>query len=144
MRPAEHPGLRFDLGSMTKLALADSSMAGLVAWYSLIHVPDDELSLIFAHFRRVLRPGGPVLLGFHVGDESRLKTWDYGGHPMRVFVHRRRHDQMIAWLNDVGFAAARPGSQGVATGSLPRRALRQSLPAGRLRPPALDANARCS
>ncbi|HEY1823940.1 MAG TPA: class I SAM-dependent methyltransferase [Trebonia sp.] len=100
----DHPGLRFDLGSMTELALADASMAGLVAWYSLIHVPDDEVSSVFAHFRRVLRPGGPLLLGFHVGDGSRLKTQGYGGHPMKVFVHRRRHDQMIAWLKDAGFA----------------------------------------
>jgi hypothetical protein len=23
---------------------------------------------------------------------------------MKVFVHRRRHDQMIAWLDDAGFA----------------------------------------
>ena len=45
----EHPGLRFDVGSMTDLALADASVAGLVAWYSLIHVPDDEISPVFAH-----------------------------------------------------------------------------------------------
>jgi SAM-dependent methyltransferase len=100
----EHPGLRFDVGSMTDLALAGASMAGLVAWYSLIHVPDDEVSSVFAHFQRVLRPGGPLLLGFHVGDGSRLVTQGYGGHPMKVFVHRRRLDQMIAWLNDAGFA----------------------------------------
>jgi hypothetical protein len=79
-------------------------VSGLVAWYSLIHVPDGEISPVFAHFRRVLRPGGPLLLGFHVGEESQLKTQGYGGHPMKVFVHRRRHDQMIAWLSDAGFA----------------------------------------
>jgi ubiquinone/menaquinone biosynthesis C-methylase UbiE len=100
----DHPGVRFEVGSMTDLALADASMTGLVAWYSLIHVPDDEISSVFAHFRRVLRPGGPLLLGFHVGDESQLKTQGYGGHPMKVFVHRRRHDQVTAWLDDAGFA----------------------------------------
>jgi ubiquinone/menaquinone biosynthesis C-methylase UbiE len=100
----DHPGLRFDLGSMTDLTLAGASLAGLVAWYSLIHVPDDEISSVFAHFQRVLRPGGPLLLSFHVGDESQLKTQGYGGHPMKVFVHRRRHDQMTAWLSDAGFA----------------------------------------
>ena len=100
----EHPGLRFDVGSMTDLALADASVAGLVAWYSLIHVPDDEINSVFAHFRRVLRAGGPLLLSFHVGDESQLKTQGYGGHSMKIFVHRRRHDQMIAWLSDAGFA----------------------------------------
>ncbi|WP_033353341.1 class I SAM-dependent DNA methyltransferase [Kitasatospora aureofaciens] len=99
----DHPGLRFEVGSMTDLDLADASMAGLVAWYSLIHVPDDEIGSVFAHFRRVLRPGGPLLLAFHVGDESRLKTQGYGGHPMKVYVHRRLPGRMAAWLNDAGF-----------------------------------------
>ncbi|MBC9730307.1 class I SAM-dependent methyltransferase [Streptomyces sp. TRM68367] len=100
----DHPGLRFDLGSMTDLDLADASMTGLVAWYSLIHIPDDEIGTVLAHFRRVVRPGGPLLLSFHVGDESKLKTEGYGGHPMKVYVHRRQHDQMIAWLNEAGFS----------------------------------------
>ncbi|MEV4187957.1 class I SAM-dependent methyltransferase [Streptosporangium canum] len=99
----DHPGLRFEVGSMTDLELADASVAGLVAWYSLIHVPDDEIGAAFTHFRRVLRPGGPLLLGFHVGDESRLLTQGYGGHPMKVYVHRRRPGQVAAWLDDAGF-----------------------------------------
>ncbi|MFD4955174.1 class I SAM-dependent methyltransferase [Streptomyces sp. NPDC058451] len=98
----DHPGVRFDLGSMTDLELADASMTGLVAWYSLIHVPDDEISSVFAHFQRLVRPGGPLLLSFHVGDESQLKTQGYGGHPMKVYVHRRQHGQLIARLNDAG------------------------------------------
>ncbi|MEU6479156.1 methyltransferase domain-containing protein [Streptomyces sp. NPDC047017] len=100
----DHPGLRFDLGSMTDLDLPDASVTGLIAWYSLIHVPDDEIGPVLAHFRRVIRPGGPLLLGFHVGDESRWKTEGYGGHPMKVRVHRRRHDRMTAWLDEAGFA----------------------------------------
>ncbi|MFG2652566.1 class I SAM-dependent methyltransferase [Streptomyces sp. NPDC048436] len=99
----DHPGLRFELGSMTDLALADGSMTGLVAWFSLIHVPDEEVTSVFAHFQRVLRPGGRLLLSFHVGDESQLKTQGYGGHPMKVHVHRRQHRQMTAWLSDAGF-----------------------------------------
>jgi len=99
----DHPSLRFEVGSMTDLDLADASLAGLVAWYSLIHVPDDEIGSVFTHFRRALRPGGLLLLGFHVGDESRLKTQGYGGHPMKVYVHRRQPGLMAAWLNDAGF-----------------------------------------
>lgn len=100
----EHPRLRFEVGSMTDLELADASVVGLLAFWSLIHVPDEAVPTVFGHFRRVLRPGGPLLLGFHVGDESRLKTQGYGGHPMNVHVHRRRPDQVAAWLNDAGFS----------------------------------------
>ncbi|MFF5176617.1 class I SAM-dependent DNA methyltransferase [Micromonospora sp. NPDC000316] len=99
----DHPGLRFEVGSMTDLGLGDGSVAGLLAWYSLIHIPDEQIGAIFEQFRRVLRPGGPLLLGFHVGDETTLKTQGYGGHPMKVHVHRRQPAQMAAWLHDCGF-----------------------------------------
>ncbi|MEV1021337.1 methyltransferase domain-containing protein [Streptomyces sp. NPDC050264] len=99
----DHPGVRFEVGSMTELDLADASVAGLIAWYSLIHVPDDEVGRVLAQFRRVMRPGAPLLLGFHVGDESQLKTEGYGGHPMKVHVHRRRPDRLGARLDGAGF-----------------------------------------
>ncbi|MEW2426735.1 class I SAM-dependent methyltransferase [Micromonospora sp. NPDC047644] len=99
----DHSELRFEVGSMTDLDLADGSVAGLVAWYSLIHIPDDQIDVVFAHFRRVIRPGGPLLLGFHVGDETTLKTEGYGGHPMSVRVHRRQPAQVAAWLRQSGF-----------------------------------------
>ncbi|MFE4589847.1 class I SAM-dependent methyltransferase [Streptomyces laurentii] len=100
----EHPGTRFETGSMTTLGLADASVAGLVAWYSLIHVPDAEVPSVLGHFRRALRPGAPLLLAFHVGDGSRLKTEGYGGHPMKVYVHLRRPDRVAALLDEAGFA----------------------------------------
>ncbi|MBU8860557.1 MULTISPECIES: class I SAM-dependent methyltransferase [unclassified Micromonospora] len=99
----DHPGLRFEVGSMTRLDLTDGYLTGLLAWFSLIHVPDDAVPAVLAGFHRVLRPGGVVLLGFHAGDGSRLKTQGYGGHPMRVHVHRRRPERVAAWLTDVGF-----------------------------------------
>src|SRR5262245_15794964 len=99
----EHADLRFEVGSMTNLQLADASVIALLAFWSLIHVPDDEIPAVLGHFRRVLRPDGPLLLGFHVGDESRLKTEGYGGHPMKLYVHRRQPDRVVAWLRDADF-----------------------------------------
>ncbi|MEU9098597.1 class I SAM-dependent methyltransferase [Streptomyces sp. NPDC048361] len=100
----DHPGLRFEVGSMTDLDIPDASLAGLVAWYSLIHIPDGELDAVLHHFRRALRPGAPLLLSFHVGDEVRLKSQGYGGHPMKVHVHLRRPGDLITRLGATGFA----------------------------------------
>jgi SAM-dependent methyltransferase len=99
----DHPGLRFEVGSMTELALADASVAGLLAWWSLIHIPDDAVPAVLGHFHRVLRPGGRLMVGFHVGDTSRLKTEGYGGHPMKVYVHLRRPGQVADLLRAAGF-----------------------------------------
>jgi ubiquinone/menaquinone biosynthesis C-methylase UbiE len=99
----DHPDLRFETGSMTELALPDESVGGVLAFYSLIHVPDDEVPVVLAHVFRVLRPGGVAMLGFHVGDEDRVKTEGYGGHPMRVHVHLRPVHRMATWLRDAGF-----------------------------------------
>ena len=100
----DHPGLRFEVGSMTDLPLPDASVAAVLACWSLIHIPDREVPGVLGHFRRALRPGGLLLLGFHVGAGSRLKTQGYGGHPMKVYVHRRTPDLVSAWLRDAGFA----------------------------------------
>ncbi|MGH6654871.1 MAG: class I SAM-dependent methyltransferase, partial [Actinocrinis sp.] len=99
----DHPGLRFTAGSMTELGLADASIAALLAFWSLIHVPDQAIPTVLGQFRRVLRSGGPLLLGFHLGDGSQLKTQGYGGHPMKVYVHRRPADRMASWLDSAGF-----------------------------------------
>ena len=99
----DHPGIRFEVGSMTDLPLADRSVTGLLAWWSLIHVPDDEVPVALAHFRRVVRQGGVVVLGFHAGNGTTHKTNGYGGHPMDVYVHRRPPARMAAWLNQAGF-----------------------------------------
>jgi len=100
----DHPGLRFEVGSMTDLALADGELAAVMAFWSLVHVPDEALPVVFQQFRRVLRPGGRLLVGFHAGDGATLKTKGYGGHPMNVQVYRRQPDAVAELLRDNGFA----------------------------------------
>ena len=99
----DHPHLRFEVGSMTNLNLQAASLTGLLAWQSLIHIPDNEVPTVFEQFHRALRPGGLLQLLFHTGDRSRLKTEGYGGHPMKVYVHRRQPDKVATWLRDIGF-----------------------------------------
>ncbi|WP_350280148.1 class I SAM-dependent methyltransferase [Kribbella sp. HUAS MG21] len=84
----DHPELDFRVGSMTALDLPDGSASAVVSWWSIIHLPRDVVPQAFAEFHRVLAPGGVLLMGFHVGEESTHKTSGYGGHPMNIYVHR--------------------------------------------------------
>lgn len=101
---SDHPGLRFEVGSMTDLALPAASVAGLIAWWSLIHIPDDAVPAVLGHFHRVLCPGGRLQVGFHTCDRSQAKTEDRCGDPMKVHVYRRHPEQVAEWLRDAGFA----------------------------------------
>ena len=56
----DHPHLRFERGSMMALDVAERSLAGLVAFWSVIHVPDRSVPAVFDEFRRTLRPGGTL------------------------------------------------------------------------------------
>lgn len=81
-----HPGLTFREGSMLDLDVADGAWGGIVALYSLIHVPPDQVPRALAEFARVLRPGGWLLVAFHVGSELRhLDEW--WGEPVSLDFH---------------------------------------------------------
>ena len=99
----DHPELRFEVGTMTDLDLPDHSVAGVLAFWSVIHVPDDAVPTVFEQFRRALRPGGALLVGFHVGDQAVHSSEGYSGRPIDVDSYRRRPDTMARWIRDAGF-----------------------------------------
>ncbi len=98
----EHPGLRFEQGSMLELDLADGTLAGVVSWYSTIHTPADRLPALFAEFRRVLAPGGHLLLGFQAGDVHKHHDQPFG-RPVSMTFQRRRPERIAELLTEAGF-----------------------------------------
>lgn len=74
-----YPHLRFDVGSMAALDIADGALAGVLSRWSVIHTPPEELPAILAEFHRVLAPGGHLLIGFSAGDDP--------ARPTQVFDH---------------------------------------------------------
>jgi SAM-dependent methyltransferase len=100
----DYPHLRFEVGTMTDLDLTDASVAGIVAFWSIIHVPDHAMPGVFEQFRRVLRPHAPLLVGFHVGEETRHRSEGYTGRSIHVDSHHRQPDQVMGWLRDTGFS----------------------------------------
>ena len=84
---------------MTDLDLADGSLAGVLAWWSLIHIPDEAVPGVLAQFHRVLRPGGVLAVGFHVGDESETKTSGDDNQPTPAYGHHRPPSR---WLTGSG------------------------------------------
>ena len=64
-----YPGGRYEVGSMDRLPVPDHSVAGILAWYSLIHVPPDNLDSVLAELRRAMAPASTLVVGFFDGNE---------------------------------------------------------------------------
>ncbi len=93
---AAHPDGRYELGSIEHLAAAHS-VAGILAWYSLIHLPPEDLHGVLTGFRRAMASAGMLVLGFFGGDE--VAAFDH----KVVTAYRWPADEMSKRLARAGF-----------------------------------------
>lgn len=99
---ALHPELPFRVGDVTALDVPDGAWAGAVAYYSLIHLPRASVAAALRETARALRPGAPLLVAFHVGDETRhLDEW--WGQPVHLDFFFFGVDEMAGYLREAGF-----------------------------------------
>lgn len=96
---AAHPGPGFVLGSMTGLDVPAHSVAGVLAWYSTIHLPPSELDGVLTAVRRLLAPGGALVLGFFSSDDDGVVPFDHAV----TTAHRWPVDVMAQRLAGAGF-----------------------------------------
>jgi ubiquinone/menaquinone biosynthesis C-methylase UbiE len=97
-----YPHLRFEVGSMLALDLPDASLGGLLANYSIIHIPWERRPEVFAEFHRVLAPGGQLMLVFQIGDDRGHRAEAFG-KPVCLDWYRQQPDEVAELLRDAGF-----------------------------------------
>ena len=97
-----HPMLRFDVGSMLALDLPSASVGGVLAYYSIIHLPRDRRAAALAEFFRVLAPGGQLMLAFQVGEDE-LHLDEAFGTAVNLTFYRQQPDEIAQLLTDAGF-----------------------------------------
>jgi SAM-dependent methyltransferase len=97
-----YPRLRFEVGLMAALDIADGTLGGVLSRWSVIHTPPPELPGILAEFHRVLAPGGHLLIGFSATeDPSHLtQVFDHSVAP----AYRWSPDHFAALLRQSGLA----------------------------------------
>lgn len=67
---ALHPDLHFQKGNMLALEFSNGSLAGVVAFYALVHFGEGQVRKALKEVFRVLQPGGLLLFTYHVGGET--------------------------------------------------------------------------
>ncbi|GAB7035858.1 class I SAM-dependent methyltransferase [Streptomyces sp. NPDC021749] len=97
-----NPGLRFEVGSMAALDIADGALGGVLSRWSVIHTPPQDLPAILAEIARVLAPGGHLLIEFPATDGPHHETQAYD-HTV-VTAYRWSPDRFAELLRDHGLA----------------------------------------
>jgi ubiquinone/menaquinone biosynthesis C-methylase UbiE len=97
-----HPALDFRVGDMMALDLPDASLAGVIAFYAIVHFKPGELGPVLREMRRVLSPGGLALLSFHVGEEV-VHVDDLFGAPVSLDFRFHVPERVIEALESAGF-----------------------------------------
>src|SRR5262245_26458644 len=77
------PEIEFKVDDVRTLSFSDGSLAGVVAFYLIVHFTPGEFGPVFSEMRRVLAPGGLALVSFHVGDGVIHKD-DLFGSPVNL------------------------------------------------------------
>lgn len=111
-----NPEIDFREGDTLSLDVDDEAWGGIVAFYSIIHIPPDELLHALRELWRVLRGGGVLLLSFHVGEEIvHLDEW--WGEEVSVDFYFFRPGEVVDCLAAAGFeveeVVQRPPYEGV-------------------------------
>jgi len=97
-----NPGIPFQTGNMLALDVPDASWAGIAAFYSIIHIPRGDLPRALRELHRVLRPGGVLLLAFHIGhDTVHLDEW--WGETVSLDFFFFEPDKIANQLRDAAF-----------------------------------------
>lgn len=97
-----NPEIHFHQGDMLSLPDSDNSWGGIAAFYSIIHIPREQVVDALREMRRVLKPGGILLITFHIGEEIKHidEWWE---KPVNLDFAFYLPDHMEAWLKKAGF-----------------------------------------
>jgi ubiquinone/menaquinone biosynthesis C-methylase UbiE len=97
-----HPHIEFEEGQLDALPIDTGVLAGAVCWYSIIYTPPDRLVEAFGEMRRVLMPGGYLLLGFQA-EGAPVHRADAQGTHLPLTSYRHSLEEVAGCLGDAGF-----------------------------------------
>ena len=98
-----NPEIRFEVGDMMALDVASGSLAGVVAFYAIVNLTEEQIDMAFREMAKILRPEGRLLLAFHVGEEA-VAPGQLWGSKVSMEFYFLRPEKIAKQLDAAGFA----------------------------------------
>ena len=102
-----YPGLPYILDDIVnvKKHFSNDTIDGIVALYSLFHIPKEELKKLFSNINSILKDNGIFLLSFQLGNEEKLVDEPYlkeNGKNV-LYMNYIAKEEVYSLLEDVNF-----------------------------------------
>jgi ubiquinone/menaquinone biosynthesis C-methylase UbiE len=97
-----HPEIHFRKGNILALEFENDSIAGVVAFYAIVHLTAEQVGIAFREVFRVLQPGGIFLFTYHVGEET-IHLGEFLGKKIDIDFMFFTTDFISSCLKDSGF-----------------------------------------
>jgi SAM-dependent methyltransferase len=97
-----NPEIPFHVADMRELPAADSSVGGIAAFYSVIHIPRKVVPAVLLEFRRVLILSGGLLVAVH-GGSGTITTQDFMGKQVPFEATLFEKDELVDLITSAGF-----------------------------------------
>jgi ubiquinone/menaquinone biosynthesis C-methylase UbiE len=97
-----HPGIHFQKGNILDLEFEDDSIAGVVAFYAIVHFTEEQVGIAIREVFRVLQPGGIFLFTYHIGEET-IHVDEFLGKRIDIEFMFFTTDLIFRSLQDSGF-----------------------------------------
>jgi ubiquinone/menaquinone biosynthesis C-methylase UbiE len=96
-----NPDITFREGNMLALVLEDESLAGITAFYATANIPAGSLTTVFGEMCRVLKPGGMLLLSFHIGHDV-IRPQSLWNNPISMDFYQQQPASIRQLVTDAG------------------------------------------
>jgi ubiquinone/menaquinone biosynthesis C-methylase UbiE len=97
-----HPEIHFRKGNILDLDFENDSIAGVVAFYAIVHFTEKQVGMAFSEIFRVLKPGGIFLFTYHIGEET-IHLDEFLGKKVDINFMFFTTDFIFSCLKDSGF-----------------------------------------
>ena len=117
------PKCKFRLLDMRDLDYSHNSFDGIVALYSIIHVPKSIIFEVFTKFSKILKKGGYLLIAVQEGDGEVLLR-DPLAPEEKVFLSLFEEEKLLRVLREFGFSVIHISKRDPVVGEFPYPHLR--------------------